>query len=57
MPNARAMTVRILADKDQVSDHYNCGDQKLAMDIILDWLEDVKHGRIMLNECDHNKEV
>ena len=45
MPNARSITVRILTDKEQASDHCNCGNQKLAMDIILDWLDDVKCGR------------
>ena len=45
MPNARSVTTRILTDKEQASDHCNCGNQKLAMDIILDWLDDVKHGR------------
>ena len=46
MPNARSITVRILTDKEQASDHCNCGNQKLAMDIVLDWLEDVKNGKV-----------
>ncbi len=42
MPNARSVTVRILTEADQASDHCNCGNQKLAMDVVLNWLERIR---------------
>ena len=41
MPNANSVRVRILTDKENASDHCNCGNQKLAMDVVLDWLADL----------------
>ena len=42
MPNARSVTVRILTEAEQASDHCNCGNQKLAMDVILGWLDGLR---------------
>ncbi len=41
MPNARSVTTRILTEREQASDHCNCGNQKLAMDVVLEWLNGI----------------
>lgn len=37
-PNARSITARLITEQEQGGDHCNCGNQKLAMDTILQWL-------------------
>ena len=42
MPNAHSVTTRILTEREQASDHCNCGNQRLAMDVVLEWLESIR---------------
>ena len=38
--NARSMTVRMLTNReDTAGDHCNCGNTKLALDTVIDWLD------------------
>ena len=42
LKNAKSVAAREITEKEQVADHCSCGNQKLAMDTILLWLESLK---------------
>lgn len=39
LKNAKSVAAREITEKEQGADHCSCGNQKLAMDTILLWLE------------------
>lgn len=42
LKNAKSVAAREITEKEQGADHCSCGNQKLAMDTILLWLESLK---------------
>ena len=42
LKNAKSVAAREITEKEQGTDHCSCGNQKLAMDTILLWLESLK---------------
>lgn len=42
LTNAKSVTFRLFTEKEQASDHCQCGNTKLALDTILSWLDLVK---------------
>lgn len=42
LENAKSITAREITEKEQGTDHCNCGNQQVAMDMIDLWIEGLK---------------
>ncbi len=42
LTNVKSLTFRLLTDKEEAGDHCHCGNMKLALDVLIDWLNGLK---------------